>query len=150
MNPEDEIGRALKPAKMVAAAVVGSLAIYLALVEILKATLRPFRGFATVGGMQPVRYAAYGAGAAVVLLILLLRPRLYGRRAGEDAGTALIRLQRASILTMVLGEVPAMLGLGLFLVGGFARDFYSLLFVSIVLLFIHFPRRGAWEESLKG
>lgn len=150
MNPEDEVGRALKPAKMVAAAVVGSLAIYLALVEILKTTLRPFRGFATVGNMQPVRYAAYGAGAAVVLLILLLRPRLYRRRAGEDAGTALTRLQRASVLTMVLGEVPAMLGLVLFLVGGFARDFYSLLFVSIVLIFIHFPRRGAWEESLKG
>jgi len=150
MNEKDDIGRALKPATMVAAAVVVSLAIYLALVEILKATLKPFRGFAAIGDMQPVRYAAYGAGAAVVLLILLLRPRLYRRRAGEDTGTALTRLQRASVLTIVLGEIPATLGLVLFLIGGFARDFYSLLFVSIILLFIHFPRRGAWEESLKG
>jgi hypothetical protein len=150
MDPQDDIGRALKPAQIVAAAVVASLAIYLALVEILKATLRPFRGFATVGDMQPIRYAVFGAGAAVVLLILLLRPRLFRRRAGEDAGTALNRLQRAAVLTMVLGEIPAMLGLVLFLVGGTTRDFYSLLFVSIVLAFIHFPRRGAWEETLKG
>ena len=150
MKEKDDIGRALKAATMVAAAVLASLVIYLALVEILKATLKPFRGFAAVGAMQPVRYALYGAGAAVVLLILLLRPRLYARRAGDDTGSALVRLQRAAVLTMVLGEVPAILGLVLFLLGGLARDFYSLLFVSIVLLFIHFPRRGAWEESLKG
>lgn len=150
MNPQDEIGRALKPATWVSAAVVASLFLYLAMVEILKATLKPFRGFASVGDMQPLRYAAYGAGAAAILLILLLRPRLFNRRAGEDAATALLRLQRASFLTVVLGEVPALLGLVLFLIGGGAADFYRLLAVSLVLIFIHFPRRGAWEEWLKG
>jgi hypothetical protein len=150
MNEKDEIGRALKPATMVAAAVLTSLVITLALVEILKATLRPFHGFATVGDMQPIRYAAYGAGAAVVLLLLILRPRLYKRRAGEDNGAAMLRLQRAAFLTLVLGEIPAMLGLVLFLIGGSAGDFYRLLAVSLVLVFIHFPRRGVWEESLKG
>lgn len=150
MNPQDDIGRALKRVTLVGAAIVASLAIYLALVEIVRGTLRPFRGFAVIGNLQLVRYALYGAGAAIVLLILLLRPRLYARRAGEDAASALVRLQRAGVLLMVLGEVPAILGLVLFLLCGLARDFYSLLFVSIVLLFIHFPRRGVWEESLKG
>jgi hypothetical protein len=150
MNPQDDTGRALRPVTLVSATVVASLAIYLALVEVLKATLKPFRGFASIGDIQPVRYALYGAGAAVVLLILLLRPRLYRRRAGEDLPTALLRLQRAAVLIVVLGEVPAILGLVLFLLGGLARDFYSLLFVSIVLVFIDFPRRGAWEGSLKG
>jgi hypothetical protein len=150
MNQQDELGRALGPAKMVAAAIVASLIIYLALVEILKATLKPFRGFALGVDLQIVRYAAYGAGAAVVLLILFIRPRLFRRRAGEDTPASLLRLQKAAIVTMVLGEVPAILGLVLFLVGGGAGDFYRLLFVSIVLVFIHFPRRGAWEESLKG
>ena len=150
MNQQDGIGRALAPAKMVAAAIVASLIIYLALVEILKATLRPFRGFALGVDMPIVRYAAYGAGAAVVLLILILRPRLFRRRAGEDTPASLLRLQKAAIVTMVLGEVPAIIGLVLFLVGGAAGDFYRLLFVSIVLVFIHFPRRGAWEESMKG
>lgn len=150
MDPHDDIGRALRPAVMVAAAAVASLAVYLALVEVLKATLKPFRGFAGIASPQPVRFAVFGAGAAVVLLILLLRPGLYRRRTGEDLPAALLRLQKASVLLVVLGEVPAVLGLVLFLLGGFARDFYSLLFVSIVLAFVHFPRRGAWEEALKG
>jgi hypothetical protein len=150
MKPQDDVGRALRPVTVVAAAVLASLAIYLVLVEVLKATLKPFRGFAGIASPQPVRLAAFGAGAAIVLLILLLRPRLCRRRAGEDTPTALLRHQKASLLFVVLGEVPAILGLVLFLLSGFARDFYSLLFVSIVLVFIHFPRRGAWEEALKG
>ena len=150
MNPQDELGRALKPATWVSAAVVASLLLYLALVEIPRATLRPFRGFASVGDMQPIRYAVYGAGAAAILLILLLRPRLFNRRPGDDTATALLRLQRAAFLTVVLSEVPALLGLVLFLIGGSAADFYRLLAVSLVLIFIHFPRRGAWEEWLKG
>ena len=150
MNPQDDLGRHLRPATMVAAAIVASLVVYFALVEILKATLRPFRGFATVADMQPFRYAAFGAAAAVILLILVLRPRLFRRVAGENPGAALLRLQKAALLTMVLGEIPAILGLVLFLVGGNSGDFYKLLFASILLAFIHFPRRGAWEESLKG
>lgn len=150
MEPRDEIGRALKPAVMVSAVILASLVVYLALVEVLKATLKPFHGFAGLADMQPVRYAAFGAAAAVILLILVLRARLFKRKSGDDAGAALARLQRAALLTMVLAEVPAVLGLVLFFVGGNAADFYKLLFASIVLAFIHFPRRGAWEEWLKG
>ena len=150
MEPQDEIGRALKPAVMVSVVILASLVVYLALVEVLKAALKPFRGFAGTSDMQPVRYAAFGAAAAVILLILVLRSRLFKRRGGADAGTALSRLQRAALLTMVLAEVPAVLGLVLFFVGGNAADFYKLLFASIVLAFIHFPRRRAWEEWLKG
>lgn len=150
MEPKDEFGRYLRPAAMVAAVIAASLVVYLAIVEVVKAAFKPFRGFAEIADMQPVRYAAYGAAAAVVLLILVLRPRLFKRRGGEEPGAALPRLQRAAILTMVLAEVPAVLGLVLFFVGGNAADFYKLLFASLVLAFIHFPRRGAWEEWLKG
>ncbi|MCK7583580.1 MAG: hypothetical protein MZV65_54010 [Chromatiales bacterium] len=51
---------------------------------------------------------------------------------------------------LVLGEVPAIVGLALFLVSGQALDFYKLLFVSLFLTFLNFPRAGAWEEWLKG
>ena len=150
MDPKDDIGRHLKVARMIAAAIIASMVLYLALVEVLKAAVRPFRGFASVADMQPVRYAAFGAAAAVILLILVLRPRLFRRKDGESLTAALMRLQRSALLTMVLAEVPAILGLVLFLIGGSAADFYKLLFASLVLAFIHFPRRGAWEEWLKG
>jgi hypothetical protein len=150
MEPNDDIGRRLKAAKMVAVAIIASMVVYLALVEVLKAAAEPFRGFVTVADMQPVRYAVFGAAAAVILLILVLRPRLFRRRDGESLAAALMRLQRAALLTMVLAEAPAIFGLVLFLIGGSAADFYKLLFASLVLAFIHFPRRGAWEEWLKG
>ncbi len=150
MVPREELRRHLRPAVMVGAALIGSLALYLGLVVALRAALRPFRGFAADAGGQPLRYAAYGAAAAVVLLILVLRRRFDRSDGRGDGATALRRLQSESILFLVLGEVPAVIGLGLFLVRGGVSDFYKLLFASLLLTFINFPREAAWEEWLNG
>lgn len=150
MDPQEELRSHIKPVTLVGAALGVSLVIYLALVEVLRAVLKPFHGFAAGADIPFVRYAAFGAAAAVILLILILRPRLFGRRERDDLPAALHRLQKAALITLVLGEVPAILGLALFLVGGSAADFYKFLFVSLLLTFISFPRRGAWEEWLKG
>jgi len=150
MDPREELRIHLRPAKMVGMAIFVSLVIYLGLIEVLRAVLRPFRGFAVSAGIQPLRLSAFGAAAAVILLILLLRPRLFRRDARDNAPAALRRFQKASLVLLVLGEIPAVLGLGLFIIGGNAPDFYKLLFTSLVLTFINFPRRAAWEEWLKG
>jgi len=150
MNPQEELRTHLRPASMVGGALVASLVLYLGLVEALRTLLKPFKGFAVVSEAQPLRLAAFGAAAVVTLLILILRHRLPDRDAKEDASTALDRLQRASLIVLVLGEIPAILGLGLFLAFGNATDFYALLFASLVLTFIDYPRRAAWEEWLKG
>jgi len=150
MDPRDELRAYLKPASVVGAALIASLVIYLGLVEVLRAVLKPFHGFAAAGGMQPFRLAAFGAAAVVILAILLLRPRLFRRRSDEDVPAASRRIQNASVILLVLGEIPAILGLGLFLAGGIASDFYKFLFVSLVLTFINFPRLATWEEWLKG
>jgi len=149
MDPREELRAHLRPAVMVGAAIVASLVIYLALVEVLRAVLKPFSGFAPAASTQTLRLAAFGAAAVVILLILVLRPRLFRRDGREDAPAALRRLQKASLVILVLGEIPAVLGLGLFLVGGNAADFIKFLFVSLALTFINFPRRAAWEEWLK-
>ena len=150
MNPQEELRAHLRPASMVGAALIVSLVIYLGLVEVLRAVLKPFRGFAAVSAAQPFRLAAFGAAALVILLILISRHRLPDRDPKEDTAAALGRLQRASLVVLVLGEVPAILGLGLFLAFGNAIDFYMLLFASLALTFIDFPRRAAWEDWLKG
>ncbi len=150
MDPRDELRTHLRPAALVGSAILVSLVIYLGLVEVLRAVLKPFRGFAAEAGMQPIRLAVFGAAAAVILVILLLRPRLFRRDTREDSAAAFRRLQTASLVILVLGEIPAVLGLALFLIGGNAADFYKFLFASLVLTFINFPRRTAWEEWLKG
>ncbi len=150
MDPREELRTHLRPAVLVGIALGASLAIYLALVETVRRIVRPFHGFLAAGDPQPLRYAAYGTAAAVVLLILVLRPGLFRRRDTDDLPAALRRIQSASLVMLVLGEVPAIAGLALFLVAGQALDFYKLLFVSLFLTFLNFPRSGAWEEWLKG
>ena len=146
MFNDDELQSHLKPAAFIGMAVVASLVLYLVLVEVLRAVNKPFRGFASVADVQPARYAVFGASVVVIILIRVLRPRLLRMDPQADAKTVLVRLQRAAILTMVLGEVPGILGLGLFLVTGYNVDFYVLLFASLLLVFMYFPRRAAWEE----
>ncbi|MCX6568246.1 MAG: hypothetical protein NT147_04240 [Candidatus Aminicenantes bacterium] len=146
---QDELRLHLKSATLIATATVASLVIYLGLVEVLRAVYRPFRGFATLTDIPQLRYAVFGAAAAVIVLIRILRPRLLRRAPGEDVKTTLHRLQRAAAVTMILGEVPGILGLGLFLLGGYNIDFYALVFTSLLLAFMYFPRRVAWEEWLR-
>jgi len=149
MDIRDELRIHLKSATLIATAIIASLVVYLGLVEVLRAVYRPFRGFATIANIQQLRYAVFGATVAVIVLIRLLRPRLLRKAPREDAKTALHRLQRAAIMTMVLGEIPGILGLGLFLLSGYNIDFYVLVFASLFLVFMYFPRRTAWEEWLK-
>jgi hypothetical protein len=149
MDPREELRTHFRPAAMVASAILVSLVVYFGLVEVLRAVLKPFRGFAAGSGNQPLRLAVFGAAAAIILLILILRHRLFRRDDREDPPAAFRRLQKAILVVLVLGEIPAILGLGLFLVGGNGADFYMLLFASLALTFINFPRRAAWEEWLK-
>jgi len=149
MDIRDELRSHLKSATLIATAIIASLVIYLGLVEVLRAVYRPFRGFATIANIQQLRYVVFGAAAAVIVLIRLLRPQLLRKAPGEDAKTALHRLQRAAIMTLVLGEIPGILGLGLFLLSGYNIDFYVLVFASLLLVFMYFPRRTAWEEWLR-
>jgi hypothetical protein len=147
MDPREELRNHLRPAVLVAAALGLSMAVYFVLVEVLRRTRPPFLGFLGPGvDAQPFRYAAYGLAAVIVLVILVLRPRLFRRRDVDDLPAALRRIQSASLIMLVLGEVPSVAGLALFLVVGQVLDFYKLLFVSLFLTFLNFPRAGAWEE----
>jgi hypothetical protein len=149
MVPEEQIRAQIKPAVLIGASVLASLLLYLVLVEVFRSALGPIGGFAAGTALQPFRLAAYGTAAVIILVILLLRRPLLARRGGENDAAALSRLQRSSILILVLGEIPAIAGLALFLAGGNAVDFYKLLLASLVLTFIDFPRRSAWAEWLK-
>ncbi|HDT13838.1 MAG TPA: hypothetical protein ENO03_05705 [Candidatus Aminicenantes bacterium] len=150
MDPREDIRKHLKPVTIVAWGIFASLAIYLGLVTALRSARRPFGGFAGDVGGQPLRLAVFGLAAAVIMLILVLRHRLFRKGGREDRSAVLARLQRASLAVLLLGEIPAVLGLALFLLGGYVADFYALLIASLALTFIDFPRQPVWEEWLRG
>lgn len=148
MDIQDKLRAHLRTASRVTASVIASLLLYLAAVEFIRARFRPFRGFLAVSDLQLLRYAFFALAIATVIAIRALRPRLLRKVAGDDDKTALHRIQRAFLMTIVLAEVPGTLGLLLFLMAGRNIDFYFLLFASLLLVFMYFPRRSAWEEWL--
>jgi hypothetical protein len=148
--PEAEIERPVRTARIAAWALLSGLLAFLALEEFVRARFRPFLGFAHPRDRLALRYSVYLAAAAAIVLIRVLNAVLLRRRkAGPPASALLRRLLIVSLATMALAEVPALLGLALFLLGGYNVDFYMLLFVSLVLLFMYFPRRRAFEAHLR-
>jgi len=150
MEVRDEIGAHVKTVSMIGVTVIVTLIAYLAVVEVVRAAFKPFQGFAATSHTRELRFAFYGLAILAVLMIRFLRQALLKRFPGGDRPAGVHRLERASLVTMILSEIPGILGLVLFLLFGLNVDFYILLFVSFFLVFMYFPRRQSWEEWLKG
>jgi hypothetical protein len=142
----EQLNRMFRTALFVAGAVLAALPVYILVVEILKRRgARLGLGLET-GTLLTLRYALYGAAVAAVILLRVLRGMIL-RKAPEDSPDRLAhKLLQASILTSALSEVPALLGVILFLLTGFTRDFYILLVVSLFLMFMFFPRFRNWSD----
>ena len=145
MENREELKRFYKTASLIGVTIIASLFVYLIVVEVLRMRIKPFRGFAPIPEMSVVRYVFYGLAVLEVLVIRLVQSLLLKRAPGDTVKIAVQKLFRASILTVCLSEVPAILGLVLFLIGGLNKDFYALLAVSLVLVFMYFPRLSSWE-----
>jgi hypothetical protein len=140
--------KAYRTSSLVGAAIISSLFLYAILVEVGRAWLKPFLGFARVDNALVLRYAFYAAAIVIVILSRILNSLIL-RKSSKDAPEAIVRkLSLAAIVSMALGEGPAIMGLALFLLGAFSRDFYMLLIVSLFLEFMYFPRLRNWEDYL--
>jgi hypothetical protein len=149
----EKLRRTFKTATMLGWGLVGGPAVYLLLVELIRAQNRPFLGYFSTSlageSRMTLRYAIYGAAVALVVLLRLINGRQLRTVENLSPEAALSRLQRAGVLALSLAEIPAILGLALFLAAGYNRDFYVLLFVSLFLFFMYFPRLKNWEDILQ-
>ncbi len=145
-NVREDLRRSHRTASTIGIAIIASLFVYLVVVEVLRAKAGPFLGFVSLPGIATLRYIFYGLAVIEVLATRLLQGILLRRAPGDDARATVLKLARTSVVTLSLSEVPALLGLVLFLLGGLNKDFYALLGVSLILVFMYFPRLGSWEE----
>jgi hypothetical protein len=150
MQKPSEFDRAFATSRSVAAVLGASLLVYLLLEEIIRGRYRPFFGFAKVKDLAGMRYSGFAAAVVVVIGLRFLHARLTAAAMRAGDGPAAVRLLfRASVLGLTLAEVPSIIGLALFLLGGLNKDFYLLLFVSSALVFMYFPRAAAWTAVLE-
>jgi F0F1-type ATP synthase membrane subunit c/vacuolar-type H+-ATPase subunit K len=149
MEPDSDLKKVFRTTVIINGALVACLFLYALLVELVKFQLKPFPGL-LVSGLrhQTLRYLFFGAAVGAVVFVRLAGRALHKMTPGEDLHHTIPRLSRTAVITSALGELPALLGFVLFLLTGFSRDFYVLLFVSLFLEFMYFPRLKAWQDLI--
>ena len=132
--------------RIIAAAMIVSLVVYAALIELIKIQFAPFRGFARFPEelLRVLRLALLATALVEVGLIRILRRALTAARPGAAAPGP--RLQTASVVTFGLCESVGIFGVVLFVTFGSSADFYLFLVLSLGLFAFYFPRRDQWEE----
>lgn len=146
MELQEIIKKTHRIAALIGYSIFGAMAFYLILEELIRSKMAPFYGLYHTKNLQTLRYLFYGLSAASVIIARLLQSLLLKKRPGDTALDLLNKLHRTSLIVVVMSELPALFGLVLFLMAGLNRDFYVLLGISVVVLFIFFPRRQAWEK----
>jgi hypothetical protein len=145
----DDLRKTYHIAVMVNAAVIGTLIIYAIVIEVLRGQLVSFQGFGEGSNVSLLRYSLYGIAIINIFIIRILRRGLLRKPSSDELKLFGPILLRASIVTAVFCEIPAILGFCLFLIIGSVRDYYQLAGVSFIMVFLHFPRYGSWQDWIK-
>lgn len=122
-----------------------SLFIYLIVFEVLKSHISEFQGMMEKIDFPWLRYAFYALGLVQVFFIKFISDTAAKSTAAVDIQNFIQHLQKVSVISASLCEVPALLGWVLFFLSGVSRDFYILLSMSFVLFVVYFPRYSNWE-----
>ncbi len=145
----DDLRKTYHIAVMVNAAVIGTLILYAAVIEVMKGQMASFQGLSEGFNVNLLRYTLYGMAIITIFIIRILRRGLLRKPSSGELKLFRSILLRASIITAVFCEIPAILGFCLFLMLGSVRDYYQLAGVSFIMVFLHFPRYGSWEDWIK-
>jgi len=149
METIKDMKKAYQTTTIINSAIMASLVIYVVVVEIMKARFEPFEGLIDNFDFIPLRYALYALAMANLIVIVQIRKVLLKKASFDDSRDAIERLRRTSIITSAFCEIPAIMGLILFLLSGLRRDFYLLLVLSFIFVFLFFPRYSNWEEWVR-
>lgn len=140
---DDSLSRAFRVQQILAAALAAALLVYAIIVEVLS------RQSYTLGGvpdtvLNNLRFVFVFIAFAVYFVMRFVQQRILVKRPTDTREALVAKLSVASIISLALAEVPAVLGLVLFLISGNSRDFYPLMVISLILLYVAFPRSVIW------
>jgi len=144
----------LAPLRVVYGAMVGSILVYWIVVQVIRKVGQIPRGRDVFAAVDWLRYPLYFLGVAACVAVLVARRRLFDpdrvvRRAlGENLPEVLSALSSNQVLVFAAGEVPVILGLALYFVGGYLLDFYIMAGLSAVAFALAYPSAVEWEQIL--
>ncbi len=149
MEPQGELKSAYEKSVNLSWAMVAALVLCPITVEIVRMQNTSFTGFAPQVASQ-VRDFIYGIAIVLPLSIRTFRKMILKRGRSSDLTTVARRLVAATAGSILVAEIPAILGLLLFLMGGLYREFYIALGYSVLVILAYFPRYHQWEKGLTG
>ncbi len=144
----------LAPLRVVYGAMVGSILVYWIVVQAIRKVGQIPRGRDVFAAVDWLRYPLYVLGIAACVAVLVTRQRLFdpenvARRAqGQNLPEVLSALSSNQVLVFAVGEVPVILGLALYFVGGYLLDFYILAGLSAAAFALAYPSAVEWEQVL--
>lgn len=141
----EQLRKSYQTAAIVAAAVTASTVMYALVAELVaRAGFTPPLSSAAA---NVIKFAFYIAAASSYVTVRAA-DRVFGAKR-PDPASALKALVTQAVVRAALCEMPAILGLVLFLLTGLRADLYMLLSVAVALELWHFPRLSRWEERLR-
>ncbi len=152
---EDRVHTVLAPLRVVYAAMVASILVYLAVVQVIRKVGQIPRGRDIFAAVDWLRYPLYVLGLAACVAVLGLRHWLFRadglrrRAAGRGLPEVLSALSSHQVLVFAVAEVPVVFGLALYFVGGYLVDFYLMAGLSVLAFALAFPSSRDWEEALR-
>ena len=148
------VNTVLAPLRVVYGAMVGSILVYWIVVQVIRRVGQIPRGRDIFTSVDWLRYPLYVLGGVACVAIIVLRRRLFHPRRlirqarGRSLPDVLSALSSNQILVFAVAEVPVILGLALYFVGGYLLDFYAMAALSGVAFGLAFPSAQEWEVAL--
>lgn len=145
MTPE-KIKNAQRTSLYLHLAVMASLLLYISVVELLGTRIGPTSVRSDY--LPTLRFIFYGITIVVIFTIRRMNSlfKFWAKQGKRERN--LPSLLKLSVISSLLCEIPALLGLIYFLLKGVRRDFYYLIILSGVLLFMNFPKYSRWQPLI--
>ncbi|MBI4536519.1 MAG: hypothetical protein HY712_01020 [candidate division NC10 bacterium] len=150
----DRVRAVLAPLRVVYGAMTGSILVYWIVVQVIRKIAQIPQGRDIFTSVDWLRYPLYVLGMAACLAIPVMRRWLFAAdtlvRRARDHGLPeiLSGLSSNQILVFAVAEIPVILGLALYFVGGYLLDFYVLAGLSVLGFALAFPSTADWEGAL--
>ncbi len=140
-DPRQQLSNAYRQAAIIAGSMMGTVVVYLIVVELLKRA-----GGEPLTSSPVVRLVMFVVGLSVIFVVPLVKSQILRVNKPNNMGALVGRLNSANVVTMALAEGPAIMGLALYFLTRNYMDFVILALISLYLLVRHFPRLSTWES----
>jgi hypothetical protein len=141
-----DLQKELRKTVVLAWAMVGSILMVLAAGTIIGMQNQPFTGFSA--GAAPPKDAFFIGGLIAFIGIRMVRNAIL-KGAGADREARLNRLKTATMISLAMTEIPAVLGLVSFLLTGNTQELYIMVALSIAAVALYFPKLNHWEVWMR-